>query len=279
MTMSDRWPSTARLITVQFGYQNRLFRRTPIAAFFTIVLPLVMLLLFAGLLDGFVETDYGPISYTQFYAPSMAVLAVASATYTNLGVGIPIYRDDGILKRVRSTPLHPWIYMAGAITSAVWIAAIAATIMMTVGAVFFDVAIAADKIPGAVIAFFVGATTFAALGVALAALIPNASSAPAVANATILPLAFISNIFIPLEDPPQWIETLGNIFPLKHFVNAFSAPFSEWSEAPAIEWGDLAVMAIWGVGAVVVALRYFKWEPSSGAGSGRGRRSRVAVAD
>ena len=273
--MSERWPSTARLAARQVGYQNRLFRRTPIAAFFTLVLPLVMLLLFTAIFDGVVETEYGPITYAQFYAPSLAVFSAASATYTNLGVGIPIYRDDGILKRIRSTPLPPWLYIAGAIGSAIWIAAIGATLMMGVGAAFFNVGIAADKVPAAVLAFLVGSATFAALGVALAALVPNASSAPAIANATILPIAFVSGIFLPLEDAPGWVVTIGDIFPLKHFVIAFSAPFNTWTEAPAIEWEHLAAMVIWGVAGIVVALRYFKWDPVPGSSSTRGRRSRV----
>jgi ABC-2 type transport system permease protein len=146
---------------------------------------------------------------------------------------------------------------------------------MGTGAAFFDVGIEADKVPAAVLAFFVGTATFAACGVALAALVPNASSAPAVANATIIPLAFVSDVFIPLEDPPKWVETVGDIFPLKHFVIAFSAPFNAGSDAPAIEWQHLAAMAVWAVAALIVALKYFRWEPSSGAGSARGRRSRV----
>jgi ABC-2 type transport system permease protein len=261
------------------AYQNRLFMRTPIAAFFTLLLPLIMLLLFTAIFDGVIETEFGPVSYAQYYAPALAVFSAASATYTNLGVGIPIYRDDGILKRIRSTPLPPILYLIGATCSAILIAALGATLMMGVGAVFFDVGIEAAKIPAAVLAFVVGTATFAALGIALAALVPNASSAPAVTNATLLPIAFVSGVFIPLEDAPAWVETLGDIFPLKHFLQAFSAPFVQWTEAPAIEWGDLAVMIVWMIGGLIVAIRYFKWDPVPGSSTTRGRRSRVASQD
>ena len=73
----------------------------------------------------------------------------------------------------------------------------------------------------AVVTFLLGVGAFAALGMALSAVVKSASSASAAANAIILPLAFVSNIFIPLEDPPRWIEVVGGIFPLKPFAQAF----------------------------------------------------------
>jgi len=272
--MSEPWPSTLRLVRVQIAYQNLLFRRTPVAAFFVIILPLGMLVLLSAVLDDTVSSPDGEIPAALFYAPSLACFSVASATYTNLGIGLPIYRDDGVLKKVRSTPLPPWIFIAGAIGSAMWIAAISATIMMGVGAVFYDVGIEAANIPAAVVAFLVGAAAFAALGVALAALVPNANSAAAMANATLLPIAFVSNVFVPAEDPPAWVEAVGKFFPLSHFVAAFSEPFRPWAEAPAFEWQHNAYVALWGIAGAIVAVKFFRWEPPTGKGSS-GRRSRV----
>lgn len=264
--------STLALLGSQIAYQNRVFRRTPIAAFFTLVFPLMLLVIFAAIFSG-QEVDVGTggsIDIAQFYAPSLAAFAAASATYTNLAVGVCISRDDGVLKRVRGTPLPPWIYMGGQVGSGVLIAAVAVTIMMFVGALFYGVEIRPEAIPAAILAFVVGVAAFAALGLAVAALTPTGSAAPAVANATLLPLAFISNVFIPLEDPPAWLSTLGDIFPLKPFVTAFSEPFSPFSTGAAIEWRELAVVAAWGIAGVIVALRYFRWEPRPGA---RGRRA------
>ena len=126
-----------------------------------------------------------------------------------------------------------------------------------------------------IVTFVVGVGSFAALGLAIAGLVPNADSAPAVANATILPIAFVSDVFIPLEDPPRWLDVIGNIFPLKPFVNAFQDTLNPLVDAPAFGWSKLAVVAAWGLVAAVVATRTFSWEPSTGAGhrKRRGRRS------
>ena len=264
----------AALLLAQVRYQNRIFWRTPVAAFFTIVFPLMFLVLFNLLFSGdrIEIVGRGPLSVAQFFAPALGVFAAASATYTNLGIGTAIARDGGILKRFRGTPLSAPIYMGGRVGSAVWIALLSVTLMIAIGAVAYDVEIQVRTLPAALLTFIVGASAFAALGLALAAFAPTGDSAPAVANATILPLAFISDVFIPIEDPPAWLETVGDIFPLKHFVRAFQDAFSPFTTDLGFRWGHLAVMAAWGVGGLVLALRFFTWEPRTGDRGGRRRR-------
>lgn len=259
----------------QVRYQNCLFWRTPVAAFFTIAFPLMFLLLFSVLFgtEEFEITGRGMFSVAQFYAPALAVFAAASATYTNIGVGTAIARDEGVLKRFRGTPLPPWTYVAGRIGSGVWIAFIATVVMMTVGVVAFNVNIESSKLPAALVTFVVGAACFAALGLALAAASPTGDSAPAVANATILPLAFVSDVFIAMDNPPDWLTAVGNFFPLKHFVRAFQDAFHPLVESPGFEFDHLAVMAVWGVVGTLLALKFFTWEPRESA-SGRRRRRR-----
>lgn len=261
----------------QIRYQNRLFWRTPIAAFFTLVFPLMFLLLFSVLFgtEDIEITGRGVFSVAQFYAPALAVFAAASATYTNIGVGTAIARDEGILKRFRGTPLPGSTYMAGLIGSGVWIAFLATVLMMTVGVVAFDVNIELSKMPAALLTFVTGSACFAALGLALAAASPTGDSAPAVANATILPLAFLSEVFIAVEDPPQWLTTIGDIFPLKHFVRAFQDAFHPLTESPAFRFEHLAVMAVWGVVGALLALKFFSWEPREGRSGKRRRRGRT----
>ena len=93
--------------------ENRLFCRTPIGAFFTIGLPLVMLVIFVAIFGNDpIGTSYGEFATAQFYAASLGVFAAASATYTNLAINLTMRRDDGVLKRVRGTPIPPWVFLA-----------------------------------------------------------------------------------------------------------------------------------------------------------------------
>jgi ABC-2 type transport system permease protein len=274
--MTD-FPSTWRMVVAQTRYQLVTFVRIPVAVFFTLGLPLVMLVLFNALFgDGTFDTgDGGQISAQQFYTGGLAAFTAVSATFTNLANMVPIRRDEGVLKRWRGTPLPTGIYLAGFIISAVLIAVVGVVLMLTLGVVVYDLEIDPAKMPAALVTFLVGVGAFAALGMALAGVVKSASSASAAANAIILPMAFVSNIFIQVDDAPGWITTLGNIFPLKHFAEAFQDCFTPFVEAPAFDWASLAYIAAWGVGGIIVAVRFFTWEPSGSAP--RSRRSRRAA--
>jgi len=254
--------------------ENRIFWRTPIGAFFTLGLPLIMLVLFVALFgnDPIGDTAYGNITTAQFYAPGLGVFAAASATYTNIAINLSMRRDDGILKRVRGTPIPPWVFLGGVVLSAVWIAVFATAVMVGLGMVAYGVELELDKVPAMVVSFLAGTICFATLGVALAGVAKTAAGAPAIANATILPMAFISNVFIPLEDPPGWLTWAGDILPLKPFAFAFTEAMSPFSEAPAFEWERVAALVVWTVVGVAVAAKTFRWEPVPNS-SGRGRRN------
>jgi ABC-2 type transport system permease protein len=268
------WPSAAGLVLRQVRAQLLTFWRTPVALFFTILLPLVMLVLFNALFgDNTVETDQGPWPINQFYTGGLAAFTAVSATFTNLANMVPIRREEGVLKRWRGTPLSPATYLAGFVGSALVLAALGAALMLTVGVLAYDLELDAAKLPAMIVTFLVGVTTFSALGLAVAGLVPNARSAAAVANAIILPLGFVSNVFIPIEDPPRWLETVGDIFPLKPFTVSFQDTLNPLVEAPAFNWAKLAYVALWGVAGAVVAVRYFRWDSATGGRSTRTRRA------
>jgi ABC-2 type transport system permease protein len=256
------------------------YARTPIALFFTIILPLMILILFNALFGGEdITTDTGTWPVSQFFTGGLAAFAAVSATYTNLANIVPIRRDEGVLKRWRGTPLPPWAYVAGLVLSAVVVAAVGVVLMVLIGVVAYDLELDPAKLPAAVVTFAVGVATFAALGMAVASLVPSAQAAPAVANATILPLAFVSDVFIATEDPPRWMEVLGNAFPLKPFVNSLQATFDPNVDPPAFQWGKLAFVALWGVAGTLAALRWFKWEPPRRKATTRHRRATTMAPD
>ena len=104
----------------------------------------------------------------------------------------------------------------------------------------------------------VGSASFCALGLAITAVIPNADAAPPIVNATILPLLFLSGVFIPLgDDAPAWIVWIGRIFPVKHFADGMQAGFL----GTPFDWKDTLAVALWGIAGLLLAVRFFSWEP------------------
>ncbi len=277
--MAERPISDLSLVWHQIRYQNRIFWRTPVAAFFTIVFPLMFLVIFTTVFGNDRIDELG-VTFGQYYASAMAVFGAVSATYTNLAVQTAIARDDGILKRVRGTPLPPWIYIAGRVGSAVYIAAIAVVVMLAFGSVAFGVRVFGESLPSLIVTFVIGVACFAALGLLVAALAPSSDATPVLANATLLPLAFISGIFfISGPNEPAALRAIAGVFPLRPFGLAFHDGFDPLEVAARdgwlgqFHWPELAVMMLWMVGAAALATRVFTWEPRVGAREG-GRRRR-----
>jgi ABC-2 type transport system permease protein len=113
----------------------------------------------------------------------------------------------------------------------------------------------------AAVAVLVGSAAFCALGLALTAGIPNGDAAAVVVNAVILPVEFLSGIFIPFDDTtPPWIVWVARIFPVRHFVLSMQAGFI----GTAFSWTDVLVVAAWGAAGLLVAIRFLSWEPRRG---------------
>lgn len=276
---SGRVPSSLGLLARHTLAQLRYVVRVPVALFFTIVFPLIVLVLFAALFGGgTINFDgQGEWAVEQFFVGGLGAFTAATATYTNIANMLPIRRDEGVLKRWRGTPTPPWVILGGFVGSGIVLALIGVSIMVGAGVVFYDLELEAAKMPAALVTLVVGCFSLSALGMAIAAVIPNAESASAVANATILPLAFASDIFIVTDDPPRWLEVIGNIFPLKPFVNAFQDCFNPFVDAPGFSWDRLAFIAAWGVAGGLVAMWKFRWEPSRSSTGGRRRRRRTTT--
>jgi ABC-2 type transport system permease protein len=247
----------------QVRYTNKAFWRNPASAFFTFAFPLMFLVIFATLLGSGTVTLHGrEFNQSTYYVAGMAAFSVITACFTNIAMAVTFTRDEGILKRIRGTPLPGRSYLIARVLHATAIAVLLVLICGLFGKVFYDADLpTGTDLVRTIVVVLVGAGSFAALGLAVTGFIPNAEAAPAVVNAAILPLLFISGIFIPLGDSaPQWIGTVGRIFPVRHFADAvlaayYGKPFFDFS------WTDVVVIAIWGVGGLVVATRFFSWEP------------------
>jgi ABC-2 type transport system permease protein len=252
-----------RLVLAQVRATNAAFWRNPAAAVFTFAFPLMFLVIFTSLLGGG-RLEVAPgvfIEQERYYVAAMGAFAVISATFTNLAMSITFSRDAGILKRTRGTPLPAWVFMSGRVIHAVAISVL--LVIITAG---FGVAVYEADVPtGTLLAEYaltviVAGTAFSALGLATTALVPNAHAAPAVVNAIVLPLLFLSGIFIPLEaSSPRWMVVVGDLFPVKHFAEAVRASF--YGAPFPFEWTDVLVVLAWGIVGLAAAVRFFSWEP------------------
>jgi len=247
----------------QVRYEALAFHRNPAAAFFTLVFPLIFLVIF-NLLFGNEELVIagGTTHVSTFYVPAIAALSVINACYTGLAMSMSVSRDHGLLKRLRGTPLPASSFLIGRVLFMTLVALALVAIVTAFGAAFYGVDVSTNTLPAFVITLAVGAAAFSLLGLAITSFIPNAEAAPAVVNASILPLLFISDVFIRIEDNgPRWLDVLGNIFPVKHLSLALQTAFNPFETGSGFEPKHLAILLLWGLGGAIVAVRRFSWEP------------------
>ena len=251
-----------KLALRQVWYINLAFFRNPASMFFTFVFPLMFLVIFS-VLFGNGQVRVSPtqtVRVATFYVPAIAVFSVITACYTNIAMSLTFSRDEGVLKRIHGSPLAVWSYMSARIVHAIAIAIVLVVLCGAFGAVFYGATLPTTTLPAFALTLIVGAATFCALGVAVTSAIPNADASPAVVNGTILPLLFISNVFIPLQNPPQWLDIVGKIFPVRHFADALIGSYFQLSGS-GLHTNDLLMLAAWGLGGVIVGARFFQWEP------------------
>ena len=252
--------SGARLTLFQLRFVNKTFWRNPASAFFTFAFPLMFLVIFTSLLGGG-EVRIGGrlIQQSTYYVAAMTAFAVITACYNNIAISLAFQRDSGVLKRTDGTPLPPTVFFAAKVVHALLMALLLVAITVTFGAVLYDAAIPSGAhLAQFLVILVVGAASFCALGFAVTAVIPNADAAAPIVNATILPLLFLSGIFIPIgDDAPGWITWIARVFPVRHFADGIQAGFI----GTTFHWTDVVVVAAWGLGALLVTLRLFSWEP------------------
>lgn len=259
--------NSGQLLLSEARLQNRIFFRTTVAAFFTLVLPLMFLVM----INFFVPDEPGAtLSASQYITPALAVFGMITATFTNLAINTSMARDEGILKRVAGTPLPLTTHLGGRIISAILVGLLSVTLMLFVGWLLFDVEIDWSVMPLFVLLLFLGAGTFSALGLAVAAVTPSARAAPAIANFVVLPLAFISGLFFPLESAPSWLQTIAGLLPLEPLATAAIAVFNDLHDGFPL--GAVVSLLVWGVFGLLVAVRFFSYEPNEG---GRMRRNQI----
>jgi len=196
------------------------------------------------------------------------VFAVATSCYQGLIILIANLRDQGVLKRVKGTPLPPWIYLTALVGAAITAGFLSVLLMFVVAVPAFGMHIYPKLIPAAVITLFVGAASITAIALCVSTLVDRPESAQPIAAITFFPLLFVSGVFYPLETYPDWLQKIAHIFPLSHMAQGFEACFSPHTTGLGFSAKHLAVMGAWWLGATIWAARHFRWEKRPGGGGG-----------
>ena len=237
------------------------FSRNKQARFFTLLLPLVFLVILVGM---FGNHTVGPahIKESTYFVPGLAALAVISSSFVNLVMSITAQRESGVLKRRRVTPVPASVLIAGRALSTMTVSLGVLAAVLVVGRFAYDVRLPVGAIPAVALIAIVGSITFCVLGYALSSLIGSADAAQPIVQAIVLPLYFISGVFVPAVELPAWLRRVAEVFPVERLADSLHQAFDVAPRATSVAWSDLGVLALWiGAGLAVVLWR-FKWTPA-----------------
>ncbi len=243
------------LLVHQVRYEQLSFWRNRQNAIFTFVLPVLFVVIMGALFRGAGTSSYfNGLSVLQYYVPTIAALSVLGSCYGQVAVVLAMRRQNGILKRVRSTPLPPWAYFSGLLAHCVLVSLIDVALIVGVGSLY------GTPFPTHLLAIaltlVLGAAAFCSLGVAVASMISNAEAAPAVAQVILFPLLFLSGTYLPIHS--ALLNRIAGWLPVRPFNEALTGPFALHTGP---DWPHLAVLAAWGAVGAVIAIRRFRWDP------------------
>ena len=240
----------------ELAAQQRLFWRSREAAFFTFLLPIVFLVLLGSVYG---DEEIEGIRASSYLVAGLLGYGVVATAFAGLAITLVIRRESGVLKRVRGTPLPPAVYLAAMIASTLIVIALEAVAQVAIGHFLLDAAWPAA--PGSLVAaLLLGATVFAALGLALTAVVRSAEGSSAIINAIYLPMAFISGVFFSVRALPGFLEAVAEVLPLTHLLRLVRAVFIE-GDSVVSSPRAIAALAVWGALGLVLAVRTFRWEP------------------
>lgn len=245
--------------------------RTPVALFFALLFPLGFFVVLAAVIGNETIDARSGVRLAQFLAPAMAAFGVAMSTFAFLGIGFAQIRFSGVLKRFTGSPLPAAVLLGGRVLAGSLLAAFSVVLLVSVGVVLYDLQVYWAQMPGAVLTLVVAMLSFSTLGLALAALAPSLQAATAMANGFVIPLAFISDMFIIAGDLPDWLEAVGWFFPLKHLVYALGDAFDPFEDA-GFDVTHVLVIAAWGLGGALLFLWGIRRTTSAADGAGTGGR-------
>lgn len=254
--------STLRLVRHQLRYDLLVALRNPQSRFFTLALPVIFLVIFSSVFgDGTTHVHGRAIKNSTFYLPGIATLAIVAVSFVNLVITVVVLRESGVLKRRRSTPVPAPVLIAGRTITAVILAATIVVILLAIGRLAYGVHIRGAAIPAFVVTVALGAACFCCISYAVASFIHSEDSAQPVIQAIVLPLYFISGVFIPKAQLSGTLRDVGKLFPISHLDEGLFKAFDPTSSGAGFAGGDLLILAIWGAAGLAVGLWRFSWSP------------------
>jgi ABC-2 type transport system permease protein len=256
--------SDIRLVAHQLRYDLLVLWRDPRSRFFTLILPVIFLVLLTSLFGNHTHFVNGhAIKNSTYYVPGISTLGIISVSFVNLVITITGQRESGVLKRRRSTPVPAWVLIMSRVLTSVIVSILLVAVIVVIGRILYGVHLPGATLPAFVLGVVIGAASFCCMAFAASAFIRNEDAAQPVIQAITLPLYFISGVFVPTSQLSPTLQHIADVFPVAHLNKALFKAFDPATTGTGIAGTDLLIVVAWGVAGLVIALWRFSWSPRS----------------
>ncbi|MFQ5771050.1 MAG: ABC transporter permease, partial [bacterium] len=200
---------------------------------------------------------FGGYGSVDVSVPAYTAMIIATSGLLSLTIVLAVYREKGILRRLKATPLHPQTILTAQVSVIFLMTALGMVLLIIAAKIVYSLRFAGNPF-NVLLAFILSSLSFFALGFVLAGLLPTARSAQIVAMVLFYPMLFLSGATIPREVLPETIRTYAQILPLTHVVNLLRGLWigNGWIEHLK-EVAVLSGMLIFGV---ILSAKTFRWE-------------------
>ncbi|MFQ5823070.1 MAG: ABC transporter permease [bacterium] len=237
--------------------EMKLFFREPMAAFFTLAFPLMMLFLFGSIYGNKPTSFFGGYGSVDVSVPAYTAMIIATSGLLSLTIVLTIYRETGVLRRLKATPLHPQTILTAQGSVIFLMTALGMTLLIVAAKIVYSLRFDGNPF-NVLMAFILSSLSFFALGFVLAGLMPTARSAQIVAMVLFYPMIFLSGATIPREVLPETIRNYAQILPLTHVVNLLRGLWigDGWN----VHVKEVVILSALLIFGVVLSAKTFRWE-------------------
>ncbi|MCC6943508.1 MAG: ABC transporter permease [Thermomicrobiales bacterium] len=198
------------------------------------------------------------ITFMDFFLPGILAMAIMNSGVIGLSTSFVTYRERGILRRIKVTPFALKSFIGARVVSQLIVAVPQALILIAIAWLFFDFHLRGNPLV-ILLAIVLGSLAFLAVGFAVSSIARNVETAASYSNLITFPMLFLSGVFFSLDNAPSWLQPVTRVLPLSYLVDALREPMTRNNGIGAI-WTDLLVLVATFVVAMVIAVRFFKWE-------------------
>ena len=246
-----------RSLQKMFYIEMKLFLREPMAAFFTLMFPSLLLLLFGTIWGNKPTEFFGNVGYVDTAVPAFTAMIIATSGLMGLSIQMATYRESGVLRRFKATPLRPITILMAEVMVIFIMTTLGMILLIILGKLLYGLRFSGNLL-NVLGAYVLSCFSFFSIGFMLAGIFPTARTAQIVSMILFYPMLFLSGAALPREILPESMRQIAQILPLTHVVNLLRGLWV--GDTWAVHFKEVAVLSLVTVVGVAISAKIIRWE-------------------